>query len=137
MKHALAWLIHSQLLTSRGKQDFTSFIQQKKYGNLPYNCSCSNAYFPDKYSKQTKNSEIIYSADTVCYFGNNVLHKHKKKWIHQKLTRFLLFSSHLRFSKDAQMHGMCVRTRTHAHTQRIQFVNHHWSAEENWKVILL
>lgn len=52
----------------------------------------------------------------VCYFGNNVLHKHWKL-IHKKITRFLLFSPHLRFSKDTCTQCRCAytytRTRTH------------------------
>lgn len=36
----------------------------------------SDTHFLDKYSKQAKNPEIIYSANVVRYFGNNVLHKH-------------------------------------------------------------
>lgn len=69
--------IHSLWHPKESKISYHLF-KQKKYGNLLYNCSHYNPYFPDKYSKQTINVEIIHSADTVCYFGSNVLHKHKK-----------------------------------------------------------
>lgn len=54
----------------------------------------------------------------VCYFGNNVLHKHWKV-IHYKLTRFLLFSSHLRFRpRRTRGSRVSVHANIHAHAHK-------------------